>query len=239
MAKRHQLQAQPRAEKNPRALRRAGTIPGVLYGPGVKAKKLQLDSRNFTQIFQQAGHTSLINLSLDDKEKTDEHTVLIREVQYHPVKSTILHADFYQVRMDQTIRARVPLVFTGEAPAVRDHGGVLVRSLDEVELEALPKDLPHDIEVKISGLDNFDKIIRIKDLKLPPDVTLFHESDEVVSLVQAPRTEAELEELAEEVTEDLDAVEGVEETEEESESEGEEEKPEDAEASKQPEQKKE
>ncbi len=210
MAKEIQLKAAPR-RGSLSSLRRQGDIPAVLYGHGLKSRSLRVGEKKFSGAFKEAGHTSIISLNL---ASSDERPVLIREVQLHPVKGDILHVDFYQVRMDEKTTADVPIVFKGEAPAVKDRGGVLVRSIDVVELEALPQHLPHDIQVDISILTDFDQVIHVKDLSLPKGVELLHEPEEVVASVQPPRTEEELEaELAEEAAEDVEKVEGVKEEE--------------------------
>lgn len=209
MPKRQNLEAKKR-ESTVHEIRRSEMIPAEVYGHGIKNMDIQVDSKQFADVFRAAGYTSLINLSIEDGKP---HTVIIREVQLHPVKSTVLHVDFYQPRLDQTIVANVPLTFTGEAPAVKDLGGVLVRAMDEVELEALPVDLPHDIEVDISQLNDFEKSIHVRDLKVSDKVDLHHDPDDTVALVQPPRTEEELEALTEEVSEDVEGVEGVEEKE--------------------------
>jgi len=187
-------------------LRRAGNIPAVLYGHGIDPLSVAVDARAFAKLLPVAGYTTIVSLMLDDKK---EHPVFIRDVQFHPVKSTILHIDFYQVRMDETITANVPLKFTGESPAVKDLNGVFVRSMDELEVEALPKDLPHELEVDISKIADFDTVLHVSDIILPKGVKALQDETEVVALVQPPRTEAEIESLSEEVKEDVDAVEGV------------------------------
>lgn len=194
-----------------KALRRAGTLPAILYGHGLQNKVLEIDRRRFTEVFYKAGFTSLIDLTLQEEAgQSSEHTVLIREVQLHPVRGEMIHVDFYQVRLDEAITARVPLTFKGESPAVKDLGGILVRNMDDVELSALPQDLPHDIAVDISSLIAFDAPLRVRDLHVPEKVKLMPEPDEVVVLVQPPRSEEELQaELAEAVTEDVTSVEGV------------------------------
>lgn len=199
------LTAQARSG-HPGAVRRAENIPAVLYGHGINPQHIQVSSRVFQKLFSGAGYTTMITLSLEDGK---EHPVFIRAVQFHPIKNTIIHIDFYQVRMDEVIRAQVPIKFVGESPAVKDLGGTFVRNLDELELEALPKDLPHDIEVDISSLVDFDSAIHIKDITLPQGVTTDRSEDEVVALVQPPRSEAEMEALSEEVKEDVENVEGV------------------------------
>lgn len=223
MSQQIKLNVQTRAGQTT-ALRQQGNVPAVLYGHGVKNQNLQIDNRQFSKIFKQSGYTSLISLNISNEqgEKEQEHTVLIREVQVHPVRNSVLHVDFYQVRMDEVIRVNVPISFTGESIAVEELGGVLLRNIDEVELEALPLDLPHDIEVDISAIKDFATIIHISDLKLPDGVKLLHEPEDVVALVQPPRTEEEIEALDQEVSEDVEGVEGVEDkTAEDEEGEGE------------------
>lgn len=204
MAQRYTINAQTRTGK-PGAVRRSGFIPAILYGHGVTPVTVQVEAKAFQRILHQAGLTSLTTITINGKD----YPVLIREVQHHPVQGQIMHADFYVVRMDETIRTSVPLTFIGEAPAVKDLSGVLVRNLDAIELEALPQDLPHTIEVDISRLTDFEKVIHVADLKTPPGVTFLQNSQDVVALVQPPRSEEELEALKAEVKEDVEAVEGV------------------------------
>ncbi|OGY37554.1 MAG: hypothetical protein A3E36_04805 [Candidatus Andersenbacteria bacterium RIFCSPHIGHO2_12_FULL_45_11b] len=187
-------------------LRRAGNVPAVLYGHGIEAQSIAVELRAFLKLLPKAGYTTIINLVLDDKK---EHPVFIRDVQFHPVKSTIRHIDFYQVRMDEKVTAKVPLKFIGESPAVKDLAGMLVRSMDELEVEALPIDLPHELEVDISAIKDFDTVLHVANVSLPKGVTALAEADEVIALVQPPRSEEELESLSEEVKEDVEAVEGV------------------------------
>lgn len=191
---------------NPGAVRRGGNIPAVLYGHGIQAQNVEVESRAFQKLFAAAGRTTTLTLSIQDGK---DHPVFIRDIQLHPLKNTITHIDFYQVRMDEKIRAHVPLKFIGQAPAVADMSGVFVRNIDELEVEALPKDLPHNIEVNISSLINFDAVIHVSDIKLPEGVTTHKDGGEVVALVQPPRSEQEIEALSTEVKEDVESVEGV------------------------------
>lgn len=199
------IAAAPRSG-NPGAVRRSGNIPAVLYGHGITPQTVEVESRAFQKLFTVAGRTTMLTLSIQDGK---DHPVFIRDIQLHPLKNTITHIDFYQVRMDETIRASVPLKFIGQAPAVADMSGVLVRNIDELEVEALPKDLPRNIEVDISSLINFDTVIHVSDIKLPEGVTTHKDGGEVVALVQPPRSEQEIEALSTEVKEDVESVEGV------------------------------
>ncbi|MAF80993.1 50S ribosomal protein L25 [bacterium] len=187
------------------ATRASGGVPAVLYGHGIENQTLAVDKRAFDKLFTAAGHTTLVTLTVDKKD----HNVLIREIQRHAVHDWVLHADFYQVRMDEKVTADVPLVFSGESPAVKDLGGVLVRTADKVSVEALPADLPRDVIVDITALTDFETVIKISDLPIAKGVQVLRDADDAVASVQPPRTEAELEELSEEVTEDVEGVEGV------------------------------
>lgn len=184
----------------------------MLYGHDLDSMSVQVEEKEFSRVFNQTGSTSLVMVTIN----STEHPVLIREVQYHPLKNKALHIDFYQVRMDEEITAEVPLTFVGESAAVKDLGGVFVRNMDSIEVEALPQNLPHDIEVDISSLNTFEDIIHVRDLKLPEGVKTLQEIEEVVALVQEPKTQEQIDaDLAEEVKEEVAAVEGVEDKKEE------------------------
>jgi len=205
MVQRQKLAALKRSNSKASVIRRQADIPAIMYGPGTDTEPVQVNSKAFKKVWQAAGTTTLIDLELAG----DQIPVLIRDIQMHPLREEVLHIDLYRVRMDRPIEAWIPLSFTGVSPAVKDLGGVLVRNIDEVEIKALPQNLPHEIQVDISSLATFEKVIHIKDLKLPAGVEVFQEPDEVVALVQAPRTEAELEGLQSEIKEDVESVEGV------------------------------
>jgi large subunit ribosomal protein L25 len=135
--------------------------------------------------------------------------VIIYEIQKDPVTSNYIHADFFQVRMDEEIEKEVELSYIGEAPAVKELGGVLVKSLDEITVKCLPADLPSEIEVDITVLKTFEDHITVKDLKISPKVKFDIDQETVVALVAPPRSEEELEGLSEKVEEDVTKVEGV------------------------------
>jgi len=186
-------------------LRSEGKIPAVIYGHGFKSLNLAVNQRDFVKVFTQAGQSKIIGLSIGQDKPVQ---VLIHDVQYHPISSLPLHIDFYQVKMDEKIKAKVPLRFVGEAKAVFEKGGSFITNIEEVEVETLPADLPSEIEVDISKLDDFDKAIHISDLKLPPRVELLEEESELVAKVEPPRSDEELAELEEEITEEIPTAEG-------------------------------
>ena len=202
-------------DKKPNALRRDGQIPAVAYGPTMESQNLTVVDLDFNKIFNQAGESDLINLKLPlaKNKKSDsqlsEIQVLIHEVQKHPLSGDIIHVDFYAPDLTKTVRVAIPLVFIGEAPAVKDLDGILVKNMQEVEVEALPKDLPHQIEVDVICLKNFEDKILISDLPLPQGVAVLADADEVISLVIPPRSEEELaalETAPEEKVEDVEVA---------------------------------
>ena len=186
--------------KKLKTLREKGFIPAVIYGPGHKPISLQVNYKEFEKVFEQAGESTIIKLKISAKggsasggqSKDEAKNVLIHEVAKDPVSGKFIHIDFYHVRMDKPIKAEVPLVFEGEAPAVKVLEGVLIKNITEIEVEALPKDLPHEIKVDISVLDSFDKHIRAKDLILPFGVKVFIDSEETIVSVMPPRAEEEI-----------------------------------------------
>ncbi|PIT98331.1 MAG: 50S ribosomal protein L25 [Candidatus Andersenbacteria bacterium CG10_big_fil_rev_8_21_14_0_10_54_11] len=210
MAQKIQLDASARSDAA-KTHRRRQEIPAVLYGANIPSVTLAIRRAAFERAFAAAGYTTLIELAMQEDTGAREHLVLVREVQRHPLKNTITHIDFYQPRLDRKIHADVPLHFTGESPAVKNLAGILIHPLEEVEIEALPADLPHTIEVDISILTDFDTAIHIKDLVIPAGVDILNEAEELVAAVQKPKSEEELEAaLAEPVAEEVDKVEKVE-----------------------------
>lgn len=185
-----ELKAQLREDvgKKLESLRKKGIIPAVIYGSGHKPASIQVDYEEFRKVFEKSGESSLIKLKIGNETKN----VLVHDMAKDPISGKFIHIDFYHVRMDQVIKAEVPLVFEGEAPAVKNMEGVLVKTINHIEVEALPKDLPHEIKVDISTLDAFDKYIRVKDLILPQGVKIELESEEVIVSVMPPRVEEEI-----------------------------------------------
>lgn len=185
-------------------LRKGGAVPAVLYGHGVEPMSLSLDGREFTRAFKAAGENTIIALTIDGGKTVN---VLVKDAQMHPLTNRYTHADFFQVRMDEEIEASVPLEFVGEAPAVREMGGILIRSIDEVVVTALPADLPHTLPVDLTVLRSFDDVIKVGDIAVPERVSIDADAETVIALVEAPRTAAELEALDQKVEADVTKVE--------------------------------
>jgi large subunit ribosomal protein L25 len=211
------LTVKPRKElgKKVKSLRDKGILPGVLYGPKTKAQNLEINQKEFDKIYKQAGESSLISLDLDKKK----FIVLIHQVQLDPITSAPVHVDFLLPSLTEEISAKVPLVFEGEAPAVKELGGTLVKSISEVEVKALPEKLPHEIKVDVTSIKTFEESILIKNLVLPEGVKIMKGQDDIIAFVASPqKIEEELEKPIEEKVEEVEKVEKAkkeEETEEE------------------------
>ena len=141
--------------------RKAGLVPAVLYGHGVTPRMFWVNGIEFGKVFRAAGESTIFSLSAG---KGAALNVLVHDVQVDPLSSRIAHVDFYQVRMDEELETNVPLELVNEAPAVREQGGILVKTLEEVLVKCLPKDLPHSITVDLSRLATFDDQIKVSDL---------------------------------------------------------------------------
>ncbi|HTX87226.1 MAG TPA: 50S ribosomal protein L25 [Candidatus Nanoarchaeia archaeon] len=166
---------------------KSGFIPAVVYGPHLGTNKLVKASVNdLRKIVAAAGESTLIDLIVEGKS---EGKVLIKEEQRDPIKDTLIHVDFYEVDMTKEIHAEIPLRFIGESKAVKELAGVLIRSINEIEVKCLPADLVNHIEVDISSLNTFDDVIKIHDLRLPKGIKLIHETDDVVATVAEPKAE--------------------------------------------------
>lgn len=188
--------------KKVKKLRESGKLPAVVYGALEKGVLLEILERDFEKVFREAGESTLVKLEIGGNIKN----VLIHDVSYDPIKGKPRHVDFLEVRMDKPIRAKVQLVFEGESPAVK-LGGILVKVLHEIEVEALPQDLPHEIKVDISKLENLENKFTVFDLKLPRGVKVRAEGDEVLALIEAPKTEEELKAEEAEGTPGIESIE--------------------------------
>lgn len=186
--------------------RKSGLIPAVMYGHKIKPQNLWINYLEFNKAYNEAGESTVIELEVEGGKKVN---ALVHDIQLDPLTGKFSHIDFFQVRMDEKIETDVPLEFVGESPAVKELGGILVKSLDEIKISCLPADLPSEITVDISKIKTFEDHIKIKDLVISDKVKVLDEEETVVALVEAPRTEEELASLDEKVEEDVTKVEGV------------------------------
>ncbi len=186
------LKAQSRdiTGKEVNQLREKDLIPAILYGPDIENKNLAVSKNEFWKIYNQTGSSSLIDLQIDDEAPIK---ILIQDHQTDPLTGDIIHLDFYQIKEGKKITTEVELEFVGEAPAVKELGGILVKSFDEIEIRCLPKDLEKvdKIQVDLSSLKTYSDAIHIKDLNVPEGIKITAEDDELVALVSPPREEEE------------------------------------------------
>lgn len=191
--KRENLTAEKRTilGKQVKYLRREGILPANMFGKGIKSTSLQLPLKDFQNVYSIVHETGLVDLTVG----SETHPVLIQNIHIHPITHTPLHADFFKVNLKEKVKASVPIIAVGEPKAVLDKIGVLLQPLSEVEVEALPADLPEHIEVNIESLANIDDSITLGDLKVPSGVELIAEPTEMVFRIGELVSE-EAEELA-------------------------------------------
>lgn len=171
-----------------------GNIPATVYGKNVKSVSVSVPADTFSHTYDEVGETGLVDLSIDGSIRP----VLIHNVQKDPVTWSILHVEFHQVDLKVKVHANVPLVTIGESPAVTQKKGVVLRILDEIEVEALPTDLPEKIEVDVGGLIEVNAEVKVGDLQIPKGVTVLSDGTlTVVKIGSLVTREAEAEAAAE------------------------------------------
>ncbi len=171
--------------KKVRFLRRGGLIPCNIYGHGIESVPVQVDVRKLGHVLARAGGTDLISLKMADAASTSN--VIIRDVQRNPLTGEPTHVDFYQVRMTEKLKAEVPLVFVGEAPASKLKNVSLLHAMNTLQIEALPDDLPHNIEVDISSLAVPEQALHVKDIKVSDKITILADADQMIIKVSEVR----------------------------------------------------
>lgn len=186
-------------------IREDGFIPAVLYGKGQDPIALQVPNKDFNKTFKAAGESTLVYVSVDG----ETYPTIIHDIARHPASDAIIHADFYKVNLSEKIKTKVPVVFSGESAAVKE-GGILIRNINELEVEALPQDLPHEISVDISSLVAFGDQVLIKDIKLGDKVQVHGLPDDIIATIQAPISEEALAASLETAGETIDDVKIVE-----------------------------
>lgn len=176
------------SKKENKALRANGKVPVVLYGKKDDALPLTLDAKEFMQAYKEAGESTVVSVTIEGGDKKD---VLIHEVATDPVLGEVIHVDLYAIDMTVEVEVTVPLVFVGAAPAEKELGGNLIKVHHELDIKALPKDLPHEIEVSIDGLKTFEDQVHARDIVMPAGVTMVTDGEEVIALVAAAQEETE------------------------------------------------
>jgi len=212
-----------KSKENNNFLRKNDFIPAVLYGEGIKNISLKINAKDFEKVYKEAGESSLITLEINDKE----FSVLVHQIARGPINQEFLHIDFYHPSTKKKVEANIPLIFKGEAPAVKELGGILEKLFHELEVKGLAKDLPREIIINVEGLKTFEDKILIKDLRIPEGVTILKDAQEIVAHIAQPR-DIEKELAEEEKPEEVEGEEGKKEggeKEEGRDEEGEEKKP--------------
>ncbi|MFA5413118.1 MAG: 50S ribosomal protein L25 [Patescibacteria group bacterium] len=175
--------------KGVKNLRKQNLIPAVIYGKDVPSQNLAVEYLPFNKLYKEAGESTLIDLKIDE---TAPVKVLIQEVQADPLTGKLAHVDFRQIKMTEKIKVDALLKFINESPAVKELGGTFVHSMEKIEIECLPQDLVHEIEIDLSVLKTFEDRIHIKDLKVPSGVKILSDMNATIAAVEAPLTEEEL-----------------------------------------------
>ena len=174
-----------------KALRREGLIPAEFYGHGIKNEHLSISEKDFIKAFKETGTSTILYL-LAGKEKKP---AIIHDVVRDSLTGTIIHVDFYAVKMDEMITAKIPFEFVNESPVVKEKGAIINKSMAEIEVEALPQDLPHAFRIDLSLLDDLNKSIYVRDIKVPKGVKILVEGDMAIATAMPPKAEEKVEEV--------------------------------------------
>lgn len=195
------LTSQPRdiTGRKVKKLRAQGLVPAHVFGHEIKSENISIDEKDFKAIYHKVGETGIINLKLDTKE----YPVLVKGLHLDPVSLKILHVDFYKVNLSEKVKVQVPLEVVGESVAVETKIGLLLTPVSEVEVEALPANLPEKIEVNIETLKEVGDSITVADLKVDDKIEILSDAELVVALIgefitkEMEEAEAEIEAEAE------------------------------------------
>jgi len=171
-------------------IRKEGLLPANIYGKKIKSQAIGIKLVDFLRVYKEAGETGIISLTVGGKNKTENYSVLISNVQKDPVSDEMIHADLRNVDLKEKISAKVPIELVGEAQCEKIGVGTVVQYTDEVEVEALPADLPDKFEIDASALAEVDAAIFLKDLKFDKSkVTILDDQEKIVVKVEPPQKE--------------------------------------------------
>jgi large subunit ribosomal protein L25 len=202
------LEVQLRDTENTTAdeIRAMGMIPGECYGAGKDNVSVQVEYQTFRKLYNTAGENTVVDLSIDGKT----HKALIHTLHLGSLHGKILHVDFKFIDMNKPVDTNVPLVFVGESVAVKDMAGTLTKNMTELAVRCLPDDIPHEIEVNIEPLVDFNSAVHVSDLNVPANVEVMDEAERTVVGVAAPKEEEPEEDTAAEEAEAIAALAGEE-----------------------------
>jgi large subunit ribosomal protein L25 len=168
------------------ALRRAGKLPGVIYGHHVEPIAILMDNREATKTLSTLTGSSLVTINVDGKE----YATLVREKQHDYIKNALIHVDFLAVSLSEKIRAAVSIDLKGIAPAVKDFSAMIVHNITELEVECLPQNLPQTFDVDLSSLAKVGDAIYVRDIPAPENVEILTHGDEIIVIATATKEEA-------------------------------------------------
>jgi large subunit ribosomal protein L25 len=174
--------------KQVKQLRTDGIVPAVVYGHGTDSRSIGVDQKIFDKVLAQAGESTLVDLEVESDKPVK---VLIQEVQRHPLSGNVVHVDFRQVKMSEKLEADIELKIIGEAPAVKVLGGIMITNLNRVTVSCLPTDLVPEIEVDVSGIENYGDNVKVGDLTPPNGIEFVTTLHEIIVVVNEPVAEEE------------------------------------------------
>jgi large subunit ribosomal protein L25 len=191
--------------KQVKQLRRQGWVPGVMYGHGFDPVPLRFEKKSLRHVLSKVGGSQLISINIAGNKQPE--MVLVRDVQRDPIRGSLLHVDFYRVRMTERLTTEVPLMIVGESPVVEAREGILLQGISSIEVECLPGDLVDAIEVDLTDLVAIDQALYVRDLAVPAGIDILTDLDEMV--VRVVPLEAEEVEEEEEVMPEAEEVEVI------------------------------
>ena len=193
--------------KQVKKLRRQGWVPGVMYGHSFDSVSVQFEESSLRRVLSQVGGSQLVRIKVEGRKQPE--MALVRDVQRDSIRGTLLHVDFYRVKMTERLTAEVPLVIVGESPVVERQEGVMLYGISAVEVECLPGDLVDGIEVDFSDLIELGQALHVRDLAIPAGIELLTDPDEVIARVVLVREEEEEEEEEEMVVPEAEEIEVI------------------------------
>mgnify|MGYP001584493002 CR=1 FL=1 len=184
MSTKHTLKVEPRkiTGRKIKSLRTQGFIPANVFGKDLKSLSLQIKTVDFTKLYKEVGESTLIYLTVEGEK--ENRPVMVHDVALHPVTDQILHVDFHQVNLKEKTTAPVVIKLIGEAPAEKEKQGILVQQLSELEIEALPADMPESVEISIESLAAEGDTLQIKDIQLSDKLTVKSDPEAIVVKIE-------------------------------------------------------
>lgn len=193
-----QIELEPRElmGKKVGRLRRAGIVPVHLYGPGIEPRALQCQASRLIRVLAQAGGATPISITIHGEPQT--HLAFAREIQWDPRRDDLLHVDLVAADINRPVTAQVPIIFIGESPGARDVSGTVMQQLRTIDVQALPLEMPSQIEIDLAVMTQHDSVLRVADLSLSGNATILTDPEEMVARIELPRVAEEISVVGEE-----------------------------------------